>query len=93
MPRSLTLTAAAATAVVGLAVASLTGCQSSSSDQTTLSFLMWGDGGDTQKAYETVIDAFEAANPGITVNAEFVNTNDYDSVLKTRLSGGAGPDV
>ncbi|KEP74020.1 hypothetical protein HR12_24390, partial [Microbacterium sp. SUBG005] len=52
-----------------------------------------GDGGDTQKAYEQVIAAFEAENPGITVNAEFVNTNDYDSVLKTRLSGGAGPDV
>ena len=54
---------------------------------------MWGDGGDTQKAYEKVIDAFEAENPGVTVNAEFVNTNDYDNVLKTRLSGGAGPDV
>jgi raffinose/stachyose/melibiose transport system substrate-binding protein len=93
MPRSLVRTAATATALSALALASLTGCQAASSDTTTLSFLMWGDGGDTQKAYEKVIDAFEAENPGITVNAEFVNTNDYDNVLKTRLSGGAGPDV
>lgn len=84
---------ASAATLTALALASLTGCSSSSADGTTLSFLMWGDGGDTQKAYEKVIDAFEAQNPGVTINAEFVNTNDYDSVLKTRLSGGAGPDV
>ncbi|KTR95651.1 hypothetical protein NS220_05040 [Microbacterium testaceum] len=93
MPRSRARTASTVTALTALALASLTGCQTASSDTTTLSFLMWGDGGDTQKAYEKVIDAFEAENPGVTVNAEFVNTNDYDNVLKTRLSGGAGPDV
>ncbi|KEP75612.1 hypothetical protein HR12_25610 [Microbacterium sp. SUBG005] len=93
MPRPSARTAVTALALTALTLSSLTGCAGSSSDSTSLSFLMWGDGGDTQKAYEQVIAAFEAENPGITVNAEFVNTNDYDSVLKTRLSGGAGPDV
>lgn len=93
MPRPSARTAVTAAALTALTLSSLTGCAGSSSDSTSLSFLMWGDGGDTQKAYEQVIAAFEAENPGITVNAEFVNTNDYDSVLKTRLSGGAGPDV
>lgn len=90
----LATTAVSAAALSVLAAATLTGCSAgSASDRNSLSFLMWGDGGDTQKAYEKVIDAFEAENPGVTVNAEFVNTNDYDNVLKTRLAGGAGPDV
>ncbi|OAZ41714.1 hypothetical protein A9Z40_16020 [Microbacterium arborescens] len=84
---------ASAAGLVALAAAALTGCGSAGGGGTQLSFLMWGDGGDNQKAYEKVIAAFEEANPDVTVNAEFVNTNDYDNVLKTRLSGGAGPDV
>ncbi|ALX65757.1 ABC transporter substrate-binding protein [Microbacterium sp. XT11] len=85
---------AAVAAVAGLSIGGLTGCSGAAdSGATELSFLMWGDGGDSQKAYEGVIEAFEDAHPDITINAEFVNTNDYDNVLKTRLSGGAGPDV
>lgn len=84
---------ASAAGLAALAAVALTGCGSAGGGGTQLSFLMWGDGGDNQKAYEKVIAAFEEANPDVTVNAEFVNTNDYDNVLKTRLSGGAGPDV
>ena len=83
--------------MAGVAIATigaLAGCSGSSGDGTTeISFLMWGDGGDTETAYEDVIAAFEEENPDITVNAEFFNTTDYDNILKTRLSGGAGPDV
>jgi raffinose/stachyose/melibiose transport system substrate-binding protein len=95
MTRGFGIRLASAAAVAALAAASLTGCGSAGGGDgaTELSFLMWGDGGDNQKAYENVIAAFEEANPDVTVNAEFVNTNDYDNVLKTRLSGGAGPDV
>lgn len=75
-------------------VVTLSGCGAQSGDgKTQLSFLMWGDGGDADQAYKDVIASFEKKNPNITVNAEFVNTNDYDNILKTRLSGGAGPDV
>lgn len=87
-------TAVAAVASLG---ALLAGCGGSSTGESSgsveLSFLMWGDGGDTDAAYEDVIAAFEAENPDITINAEFFNTNDYDNLLKTRLSGGAGPDI
>lgn len=82
---------AAAIAATALSVTALTAC--AGGDRTELSFLMWGDGGDAQAAYEAVIAEFEKANPEISVNAEFVNTADYDNVLKTRLSGGAGPDI
>ncbi len=85
------------TAFVGVALATigtLAGCAGDAAGgKTEISFLMWGDGGDAQQAYQDVIDAFEDANPDIAVNAEFFNTNDYDNILKTRLSGGAGPDV
>lgn len=92
MTKWLKHTAIAAVALT--AVGALSGCAGgSSSGPTELSFMMWGDGGDTQTAYEDVISKFEEANPDITVNAEFFNTNDYDNILKTRLSGGAGPDV
>ncbi|OWP23588.1 sugar ABC transporter substrate-binding protein [Microbacterium sp. AISO3] len=85
------------TAFVGVALATigtLAGCAGDAAGgKTEISFLMWGDGGDAQQAYQDVIDAFEDTNPDIAVNAEFFNTNDYDNILKTRLSGGAGPDV
>ncbi|GAA5210652.1 ABC transporter substrate-binding protein [Microbacterium kyungheense] len=85
-------TAAAGAAIV--TIGALSACSGGAGDGTTeISFMMWGDGGDTQTAYEDVIAAFEEENPDISVNAEFFNTNDYDNILKTRLSGGAGPDV
>ena len=83
-------------AIVAVATATgLVGCSTGGGGggETELSFMMWGDGGDTDKAYEKVIDAFEKENPDITINAEFFNTNDYHNILKTRMSGGAGPDV
>jgi len=85
-------------ALAGVAIATvgaLAGCTGGSGGdgKVEISFLMWGDGGETQTAYEDVIDAFEDEHPDISVNAEFFNTNDYDNILKTRLSGGAGPDV
>lgn len=92
MAKWLKQTAIAAVALT--AVGTLSACSGSSGGGSTeLSFMMWGDGGDTQTAYEDVIAKFEDANPDITINAEFFNTNDYDNILKTRLSGGAGPDV
>ena len=90
MKKWLTGTAAFATLATA---AALSGCSAGDSGTTELSFMMWGDGGDTQTAYEDVIASFEDENPDIDINAEFFNTNDYDSILKTRLSGGAGPDV
>lgn len=86
------LKSTAAVAAIATAAA-LSGCSAGSEGPTELSFMMWGDGGDAQAAYEDVIAAFEDEHPDITVNAEFFNTNDYDNILKTRLSGGAGPDV
>jgi raffinose/stachyose/melibiose transport system substrate-binding protein len=84
-------------AFAGVAIATLgtlAGCSGSGGSGTTeISFLMWGDGGESDTAYKELIADFEEENPDISVNAEFFNTNDYQNILKTRMSGGSGPDV
>ncbi|MBO3662239.1 ABC transporter substrate-binding protein [Microbacterium stercoris] len=43
---------------------------------------------------QAAIDAFEAANPGVTVDATFANDDEsYQQTLRTQLSGGTAPDV
>lgn len=85
------VTAAVALTTVALAACSVGG--GAADGKVELSFLMWGDGGENDKAYEKVITAFEAENPDIDITAEFFNTNDYQQILKTRMAGGAGPDI
>ena len=82
----LTVTAIAAV------VFATTAC-SSAGGEPDLSIVLGGNGTDTDDAWRDVVAGFEAANPDIEVELEFFNTNDYDQLLKTRLSGGAGPDV
>lgn len=52
---------------------------------------------DQQSVFEqgekVVLDAFNAANPGIVVTAETTPFADYTTKLTTELRGGGGPDV
>lgn len=78
------------------AAVTLAGCSAGGAGDaaktTELSFMMW-QGETTDPAYEAAIAEFEEANPDITVNVEFVPSEDYPNILRTRLSGGQGPDV
>ena len=56
-----------------------------------LSFWSWRQ--EDRAAYETFIETFEAANPGITVNFETFEAANYNTILSTALAGGTGPDV
>ncbi|MGH2637148.1 MAG: ABC transporter substrate-binding protein [Actinomycetota bacterium] len=59
----------------------------------TISFMVFGDP-EELVAYRQLIDAFEVAEPGITV--ELVETSDRDDLiarLSTAFSGGAPPDL
>ncbi|OUE09620.1 Multiple sugar-binding protein precursor [Clavibacter michiganensis] len=82
---------AAALATLALGAAALSGCAPAADDGSTkLSFFSW----DNEATMTPVIDAFEAANPGITV--EFSSAPpvaEYISTLQTRLVGGTGADV
>lgn len=56
-----------------------------------LTFWSWRQ--EDRAAYETFIDTFEAANPGITVKFETFEAANYNTILSTALAGGTGPDV
>lgn len=42
---------------------------------------------------ETILAAFTAENPGITVKFDPTNPPDYNSTLRAQLEGGTGPDL
>jgi len=54
---------------------------------------LWSWRQEDRAAYETFIDTFEAANPGITVNFETFEAANYNTILATALAGGTGPDL
>lgn len=56
-----------------------------------LTFWSWRQ--EDRAVYEALIDQFEAANPGITVNFETHEAANYNTILSTALAGGEGPDV
>jgi raffinose/stachyose/melibiose transport system substrate-binding protein len=82
--------AATALALTGaLTVAGCAPTQGADAD-TTLSFFSW----DNEETMTPIIDAFEAANPGITI--EFSSAPpvlEYISTLQTRLLAGTAADV
>jgi raffinose/stachyose/melibiose transport system substrate-binding protein len=82
-----------ATAVVSLAACSSSSDASSGSGKTTITLLT--DNADTTvKPAKAVIDAFEKANPDITVKTETrPGGSDGDNIVKTKLSTGDMADV
>jgi multiple sugar transport system substrate-binding protein len=60
-------------------------------EKVTLRFASW-DSSTGADVYNSVIDLFKAANPNVTVNAEFTPQG-YDDKLITSLSAGNAPDV
>ncbi|WP_229068681.1 ABC transporter substrate-binding protein [Actinoplanes sp. DH11] len=61
-----------------------------------------GAGGDNQTltiasvdqgSVEKVVDAFKAANPGVTVNLTTSGADQYQQQIRTQLSSGTAPDV
>ena len=63
------------------------------SKNTSLKFVIWDNGPASIVAYKALATGFEKKYPSIKVNVETLNTNDYTTILKTRLAGGAGPDI
>jgi len=79
-----------ATALVLLSTA----CGSDSADggPVTIRFSWWGND-DRAKITNQAVDAFEKANPGITVRTESIDFNSYFDRLATSVAAGDEPDV
>jgi oligogalacturonide transport system substrate-binding protein len=81
--RQLLLTGAAACLGVSAARAA---------DERVLRFSWWG-GGARHEATLKAIAAFQAANPGTRIKAEYMGFNGYLERLTTQIAGGSEPDV
>ncbi|WP_250444192.1 ABC transporter substrate-binding protein [Actinotalea sp. C106] len=64
----------------------------SDGDQVTLRFSWWGND-ERAQITDAAVDAFEAANPDITVETESVDFNAYFDRLATSVAAGDEPDV
>jgi raffinose/stachyose/melibiose transport system substrate-binding protein len=80
--------AAVAAASLLAACSSGTGSNSGSSDNQTLTIASVDQG-----SIEKVVDAFKAANPGVTVNLTTSGADQYQQQIRTQLSSGTAPDV
>jgi multiple sugar transport system substrate-binding protein len=72
-----------------------TACGSDSADSggpVTIRFSWWGNE-DRAKITNQAVDAFEKANPNITVKTESVDFNSYFDRLATSVAAGDEPDV
>lgn len=60
---------------------------------TTLSLLVPSYSDNSQGLWEDVIAGFEEANPDITVELEVQSWDNLESVVATKVSGNAAPDI
>ena len=66
----------------------------SAADETTLTLWTYPIGGwGTPDVVAEMIAGFEAANPGIKVNVEYLAYADGDDKVNTALEGGNAPDL
>jgi multiple sugar transport system substrate-binding protein len=81
--------------IVASSLVALVGCSSDSgssgSGKTAISFAFWGSN-DEAAAIKSMIAAFEKADPTITVEANWIQT-DYEQKLQTSIAGGDPPTV
>ena len=85
-PRPLVRTAVAA------AVLAAAGIGTAAAQDVTLSFMNYVDGNEDQ-AFQTLIDAFEEANPDIAIEMNIVGYDIVRDQLESQLQAGTGPDL
>lgn len=62
-------------------------------DAEPVELTVWVPTGSNDLWFQTVKPEFEANNPGITLNVEVQDYNEYYTILKTALMSGDAPDV
>lgn len=84
-------------AAAALSAIALSGCAAGSAagsgDGVTLTFWHNSTTGDGKQYWADTAAAFEAANPGVTIEIQSVQNEDMDGKLQTALNSGDAPDV
>jgi multiple sugar transport system substrate-binding protein len=86
----------AAVAVAALAAVGMTGCSASGGSdggKATITYSNFISNGGNEKNLTTIVDAFEKANPNITVKVNTTDYANYFTKLQTDLSAGTQADV
>ena len=96
--RGVALVAAASASALVLTACSAGSLGSSSGEGSagavTLTYLLGGNGDDVVASGKAVVEAFQAANPGITITTETrPGGSEGDNLIKTRLSTGDMAEV
>lgn len=75
------------TAVAGLSIALGLGASAAYADDITLNWAIWDY--DSTPYYQPLIEAYEAANPGVTIEYTDLGSSDYNQMIMTQLTGGS----
>jgi multiple sugar transport system substrate-binding protein len=67
-------------------------CGSYAGPPVTINFAMWGDASEL-KSQQSIVDAFRAKNPSITVKVTMSDWDNYWKKLLTSFAGNNAPDV
>ena len=88
----------AASAVLLAGAAALTGCSGSSSggsDGGSASMVLWQNSttGPGLQFWKDAAAGFEKANPGVKIDVQTVQNEDFDGKLQTAMNSGSAPDI
>jgi raffinose/stachyose/melibiose transport system substrate-binding protein len=86
----------AATAVLIAGLAALTGCSpSGGSSDGSASMTLWQNSttGPGLQFWKDAAASFEKANPGVTIDVQTVQNEDFDGKLQTAMNSGDAPDI
>lgn len=94
MKKSLVATTSVATvAVLALAGCSASGDNGGGDEPVTITYANFISNGGNEENLQTIVDAFEAENPNITVEVTTAPYSDYFTQLQTDLAAGTEADV
>lgn len=82
-------------AIVGASALVMTGCSATPADAgpVTITYTNFVSNGGNEENLQSIVDAFEAENPDITVEVTTLPYGDYGTALQTDLAAGTPSDV
>ncbi len=92
-------TALAGIGILGIAALAVSGCAASDQPEdggdadVTITYTNFISNGGNEENLQTIVDAFEDENPGITVDVTTLPYADYGTALQTDLAAGTASDV
>jgi raffinose/stachyose/melibiose transport system substrate-binding protein len=90
---SSTASGGSSSAAGGSSSAAAGGSSSAAAGPVTLTFWNNATPGPGLTYYQGAVKAFEAAHPGVTINMQNIQNEDYDGKLQTALNSNTAPDI